>query len=133
MARTKLPLATIRVPVKRSRALAIKAKFDDVDDLLDAIKRTVYSAAGAISPTDGFAVIDSSVAGQAMTLADGTIDGQTMTVLFRTKTGAGTVVITPANLAAGATWTLAAAGQRGQLVWGSGNWTLRAGFDGVLA
>jgi hypothetical protein len=69
----------------------------------------------------------------AMTLADGTIDGETINVVFRTKTGAGTVVITPANLAAGTTWTLATAGQRGQLIWKSPDWNLRAGYGGVRA
>lgn len=133
MARTKLPLRDIRVPIKRSRATALKAKLDDVDDLLDALKTSVYSAAGAISPTDGFAIIDSAVAGQAMTLADGTVTGQTMHVIFRTKTGSGTVVITPANLDGGTTWTLATAGQRGTLIWTGSDWTPRAGYTGTVA
>lgn len=133
MARTKLDIRSIRVPAKRSRAELIKAKFDDNDDLLDALKTTAYSAAGAIAPTDGFAIVDSAVAGMAMTLADGTVDGQTLNLIFRTKTGAGTIVLTPANLAAGTTWTLATAGQRGQLIWYSGDWHLRAGYGGVLA
>lgn len=133
MARTKLTLKEVRVPIKLSRALAIKAKFDDLDDFLDALKTTVYSAAGAISPTDGLVIIDSAIAGMAMTLANGTVNGETINVIFRKKTGAGTVVITPANLAAGTTWTLATAGQRGQLIWVSPDWTLRPGFGGVLA
>lgn len=133
MARTKLTLREVRIPAKRERAEKIKAKFDDADDLLDALKTTVYSAAGAISPNDGFAIIDSSVAGMAMTLADGTITGQTMHVIFRTKTGSGTVVITPTNLATGTTWTLATAGQRGTLIWNGSDWALRPGYSGVRA
>jgi hypothetical protein len=133
MARTKLTLAQVRVPIKLSRATALKTKFDDLDDYLDALKTTVYSAAGAISPTDGFAIIDSATPGMAMTLADGTINGETLNVIFRTKTGAGTVVITPANLASGTTWTLATAGQRGQLIWVSPDWNLRPGYGGVRA
>lgn len=85
MARTKLALKTVRVPIKLERALEIKAKFDDLDDFLDAIKTTVYSAAGAISPTDGFAIFDSAIAGMAMTLANGTIVGETISYMFRTK------------------------------------------------
>ena len=133
MARTKLSLAQVRIPIKLSRATALKTKFDDLDDYLDALKTTVYSAAGAISPTDGFVIIDSASAGLAMTLANGAVDGETMNVLFRTKTGAGTVVITPANLASGTTWTLATAGQRGQLIWISPDWNLRPGYGGVRA
>ncbi len=44
MARTKLTLAQVRVPIKLSRATALKTKFDDLDDYLDALKTTVYSA-----------------------------------------------------------------------------------------
>lgn len=133
MARTKLTLKQVRIPIKLASAIAIKAKYDDLDDFLDGLKTTVYSAAGALSPTDGFAIIDSAVAGMAMTLADGTIDGETINVIFRTKTAAGTIVITPANLAAGTTWTLATAGQRGQLIWISPDWNLRVGYGGVRA
>lgn len=137
MARTKLDLKTVRVPVKLSRALAVKAKFDDLDDFLDAVKLTAYTAAGAISPTDGVAFIDSAVALQAMTLGNPSpaIDGQVLSVIFRAKTGSGTVRITPTSLNGGTTWTLSTAGQRGQLIWQTSDnkWHLRAGFGGVLA
>jgi len=133
MARTKLALKTVRVPIKLERALEIKAKFDDLDDFLDAIKTTVYSAAGAISPTDGFAIFDSAIAGMAMTLANGTIAGETISYMFRTKTGAGTVVITPTALTGGTTLTLSTAGLRGQLIWTGAAWTRRTGGGGVIA
>jgi hypothetical protein len=133
MARTKLALKTVRVPMRLERALAIKAKFDDLDDLLDALKTTVYSAAGAISPTDGFAIFDSAVAGMAMTLANGTIVGETISYIFRTKTGSGTVVITPTALTGGTTLTLSTAGLRGQLIWTGAAWTRRTGGGGVIA
>lgn len=133
MARTKLALKTVRVPIKLERALEIKAKFDDLDDFLDAIKTTVYSAAGAISPTDGFAIFDSAIAGMAMTLANGTIVGETISYMFRTKTGAGTVVITPTALTGGTTLTLSTAGLRGQLIWTGAAWTRRTGGGGVIA
>jgi hypothetical protein len=133
MARTKLTLAQVRVPIKLSRALALKAKFDDLDDFLDAIKTTVYSAAGALSPTDGFAIIDSAIAGMAMTLANGATAGETISYLFRTKTGLGTVVITPVALTGGTTLTLSTAGLRGQLIWTGAAWTRRTGGGGVIA
>ena len=133
MARTKLTLKEVRVPIKLSRAIAIKAKLDDLDNFLDTIKTTVYSAAGPISPTDGHAVFDSAIAGMAMSLANGTIAGETINYIFRTKTGAGTVVITPTALTGGTTLTLSTAGLRGQLIWTGAAWTRRAGGGGVIA
>jgi hypothetical protein len=133
--RTKLPLKTVRVPSKLSRAQDIKAKFDDADDLFDTLNLKTYNAAGAIDPAAGVVFIDSAVALQAMSLADGTLDGQTMSVKFRTKTGAGSVRITPTHLNGGTHWDLTAAGHRGQLIWQTSDnkWHLRAGFDGALA
>lgn len=132
MSRTKVTTTEVRIPTKLSRATVLKGKFDDLDDALDGIKTSVYSADGAISPTDGFAIIDSAVAGQAMTLAAGGVTGETMHVLFRTKTGAGTVVIT-ATFTGGTTLTMATAGLRATLIWTGAAWTLRQGYDGVLA
>lgn len=132
MARTKLDLKTVRVPTKASRAAAIKAKHDDLDNLLDAVEIAAYTAAGAISVEKWAAFIDSAVAGQAMSLAVGTVAGQTINLIFRTKTGVGTVVIT-GTFTGGTTLTFATQGQRAQAIWTGAAWTLRPGYDGVLA
>jgi len=132
MPRTKLNLASVRVPTKRSRANAILAKFDDADDLLDAIKTSFYTAAGAIAVSDGLAVLTANSAAQAMTLAVGTVVGQTMHVILKAKSATGTAVIT-ATFTGGTTLTLSAVGQRATLIWVGAAWTPRPGFGGVLA
>ena len=132
MARTKLNLASVRVPTKRSRANAILAKFDDADDLLDAIKTSFYTAAGPISVQDGLAVLTASSAGQAMTLAVGTVVGQTIHVILKGKTATGTVVIT-GTFTGGTTLTMNTVGQRATLIWVGAAWTPRPGYGGVLA
>ena len=132
MPRTKLNLASVRVPTKRSRANAILAKFDDSDDLLDAIKTSFYTAAGAIAVSDGLAVLTANSVLQAMTLAVGTVVGQTMHVILKAKTATGTARIT-ATFTGGTTLTFSAVGQRATLIWVGAAWTGRPGFDGVLA
>ena len=132
MPRTKLNLASVRVPTTRSRANAILAKFDDADDLLDAIKTSFYTAAGAISVQDGLAVLTADSAAQAMTLAVGTVVGQTLHVILKAKSATGTAVIT-ATFTGGTTLTLSAVGQRATLIWVGAAWTPRPGFGGVLA
>jgi hypothetical protein len=132
MARTKLSLASVRVPTKRSRANAILAKFDDLDDRLDAIKTTAYVAAGAIAVSDGFAILTANSVGQAMTLAVGTVVGQTMSIILRAKTATGTAVITGV-FTGGTTLTLSVVGQRATLIWVGAAWTPVPGFGGVLA
>ena len=132
MARTKLALKEVRVPTKTVRATKIKAKFDDLDDLLDAMKTSYYAAAGAISVQDGLAILTANSVGQAMTLAVGTVVGQTMHVILKAKTATGTAVIT-ATFTGGTTLTLSAVGQRATLIWVGAAWTPRPGFGGVLA
>lgn len=132
MARTKLSITTVRSSVKRSRAVAVKEKYDDLDDLLDAMKTTVYSAAGAIAPTDGFAILEANSVGQAMTLAVGTVTGQTLHMILRKRAGSGTCVVT-ATYTGGTTLTFDAVGERVTLVWTGAAWTPRAGVTATLA
>jgi hypothetical protein len=132
MARTKLAVKEVRVPTKLVRATAIKAKHDDLDDYLDAIKTSYYAAAGAIAVSDGLAVLTANSVGQAMTLAVGTVVGQTVNVILRAKTATGTAVIT-GTFTGGTTLTLSAVGQRATLIWVGAAWTPVPGFGGILA
>lgn len=132
MARTKLTFRDVRVPTKSVRALAIQAKMADLDDKLDAIKTSYYSAAGAIAVSDGLAILTANSVAQAMTLAVGTVVGQTMHVILRGKTATGTAEIT-ATFTGGTTLTLSAIGERATLIWVGAAWTPVPGFGGVLA
>lgn len=54
MARTNLDLKTVRNPVKLSRAQAIKAKFDDMDQALDAACLHEYLGTPSLADDDRF-------------------------------------------------------------------------------
>lgn len=114
MAQTKMRLADVRNPIVTSRAAQEKAKYDLMDDLLDAMKTTRYAASGAISETDGFAILDGAL---VMTLADGTVTGETILVACR---GA-SAKITPANLTGG-TELLLTQGEVVKLIWRGSAW-----------
>lgn len=132
MARTKLSIKEMRNLTKLVRAIAAAGKMADLDDYLDAIKTSYYTAAGAISVEDGLAVLTANEAAQAMTLAAGTVVGETLNVILRDKTATGTAVIT-GTFTGGTTLTLSAVGQRATLIWVGAAWTLRPGYGGVLA
>ena len=132
MARTKFLVKEVRNLTKLVRAIAAKAKFDDLDDSLDAKQTNYYAAAGAISVGDDLAILTANSVGQAMTLAVGTVVGQTLSVILRAKTSTGTAIIT-GTFTGGTTLTLSAVGQRARLIWVGAAWTPVPGFGGVLA
>lgn len=83
--RTKLTVRQVRSPVAGLNAAAMKAKLDDLDDYLDAIGTAEYTAAGAISPSVGLALIDSTEPHQAMTLANGATVGERIIFKLRNR------------------------------------------------
>lgn len=133
MARTRIPLADVRVPTPRTRAAAIKAKLDEHDDYMDAKKVTNYAAAGAISTGDDVAIIDSATNPQVMTLAAGTVTGQSVTFLFRNANAAGAQVRIDGTFTGGTHLALTAAGKRAQVIWTGAAWTQKPGGDGVIS
>lgn len=132
MARTKMTIKELRNLTKLVRATAAFNKMADLDDLLDAIKTSYYTAAGAIAVSDGLSILTANVPAQAMTLAVGTVVGQTMNVILRAKTATGTAVIT-GTFTGGTTLTLSAVNQRATLIWVGAAWTPVPGFGGILA
>lgn len=132
MARTKLTIAEVRNPISRVRSTRLLDKLNDLDDLLDAQKTTVYSAAGAISPSDSLAIINAAVAAQAMTLANGTVTGERINIVLRSGTSA---KITPAAFTGGTEILLTAGSPRCSLVWTGSAWdaTNAAGSEHELA
>lgn len=130
--RTKSILNDIRIPITRVRYTALKEKFDDIDDYLDAIKTTTYSAAGAISPSDGLAIIDSTTVGMLMTLVDGTVTGERIDIVLSSGTSA---IVAPENMVGGSEILLSSgAGPRVRLIWNGSAWAHsgHAGSEGEL-
>ncbi|TAL44698.1 MAG: hypothetical protein EPN91_03925, partial [Salinibacterium sp.] len=117
MAQVKTTIAEVRNPISRVRANKMKAKHDLMDDLLDAIKTTSYTASGALSPTDGLAILKGGATQLAMTLVDGTTNYETVLVAVRS----GTAKITPTTLAGGSEIVMAA-GELVKLVWINSTW-----------
>lgn len=124
-----LQIREVRVPTKRARAERILAALEATGPVGD------YSAAGAINPGDGAAVLRTKEADLDMTLADGTVVGETIhlkCIQLRTP-GVDTVVVTPDNLTGGTDITFDAKDQSEVLIWVGAAWTPRPGGSATIA
>lgn len=125
-----LELKEVRVPTKRVRAEKLLAALEANGPVNE------YNAAGAIDPSDGVALLRSTSAGMAMTLADGTVAGETMHIKC-TKIGTlgtDTIVVTPATFADGTTITFDAENEFIVLIWiAATGWTKRPGNSATVA
>jgi hypothetical protein len=123
-----LDLKNVRVPTPRVRAELVLACLEGNGPLNE------YSAAGAISPEDGVAILRSKEAALAMTLAVGTTVGETLHLkcLSLKAPGVDTVVVT-GTFTGGTTLTFDAKDEHAVLIWVGAAWTPRAGFSATLA
>ena len=88
---------------------------------------TTYSAAGAVAPSDRFALITSNSTGMAMTLANGSQPGQLLTLSYDGENaGADTVIITPTSFRDGSTITLTDVHDTAVLFWTSTGWKVES-------
>lgn len=125
-----LDLKEVRVPTPTRRAEKILALLEAHGPI------NAYSAAGAISPNDGAALLSSAEAALAMTLADGTFVGETIHLKCDDLTipGTDTIVVTPVTLNGGTTLTFDAKDEHVVLIWNTTvGWSPRAGFSATLA
>lgn len=83
---------------------------------------TEYAESGAIALTDKLVLLDATAGALAMTLADGA-EGQVMYIKCTTSVTPDAVV-TPANLADGATLTFDAAGEVAVLIFDGTEWQI---------
>ena len=124
-----LTVKEVRNPVPLVRATRIRAALEAGGNLEE------YNAAGAIDPNAGAALMRTSEAGLAMTLADGSILGETMLLecIELTLPGTDTIVVTPTTLVGGATITFNVIGDRAVLIWVALGWSVRGGNTAVVA
>lgn len=89
---------------------------------------------GAIPVTNYLTTINTDAGGDAFTLADGTFNGQQKKIQLVVD-GGGDAVITPANLAGGATITMNDAGDSVTLVWSisTGEWVVVENVGSTVA
>ena len=124
-----LTVNEVRVPTPTRRAKKILALLESNGPVNE------YNAAGAISPNDGAALLSSSVAAQAMTLANATHEGETIHLKCDELTvpGTDTIVVTPATLDGGTVLTFDAVDEHAVLIWFTTvGWQVRPGFTAAL-
>ena len=125
-----LTLKEVRVPTPTRRAKRIMALLESNGPVNE------YEAAGAISPNDGAALLSSSEAALAMTLADATYEGETIHLKCDdlTTVGVDTIVVTPTTLNGGTTITFDAVDEHVVLIWFTTvGWQPRPGFSATIA
>lgn len=124
-----LDIKNVRVPTPRVRAELVLACLEANGPLNE------YSAAGAISPEDGVAILRSKEAGMAMTLANGAIAGESISLkcLSLGLPGTDTIVVTPVALTGGTTITFDAKDESAVLIWTGAAWEARAGATATIA
>lgn len=123
-----LTVKEVRVPTPRIRAERILSALEAHGPVNE------YSAAGAIDPGDGVAILRPSAAAMAMTLADGTIAGETMLVkMLQQDDPTYTAVLTPANMTGGTTITFDAVDELAVLIWDGAGWAVRSGETATVA
>lgn len=119
MAQTKIRLADTRNPVQTTRAHIQKAKFDLMDDLMDAMGAVTYVADGAIDPHISLAILRSTDA-LAMTLADATMALETIHIK---NGGSATARVVVATMTADTGTEIdLAAGEAVKLIWDGSAW-----------
>lgn len=126
-----LNLKEVRVPTPSRRAKRILALLESNGPVEE------YDAASpTISPNDGAALLSSSEAALAMTLADATHEGETIHLKCDelVTPGVDTIVVTPTTLDGGTTLTFDAVDEHAVLIWFTTvGWQVRAGFSATLA
>jgi hypothetical protein len=119
----------VRNPIKRKRAEKIIAALGQQGDVAS------YDVAGAISPSDGLALLDPSEAAMAMTLVDTTTGpGDTIRIemMSQDDDGVNTAVLTPNLMDGGSTITFSEVGHYVVLVWVvTIGWKVKAGTAAV--
>ena len=83
--------------------------------------------ATALSTTATVSFVSTTTSKSHVSLADGTVTGQVKIIVHKTLANTVSLVITPANFAAGSTLTSDAASRSVQLIWDGSNWQVIAG------